>query len=114
MFTSLPEWMNNTIKLHADTKCNVIHHNVANLIRESSFFFYIYMLIFKKELRVREFLTSRYLWKSDSATCGQRRRCRHRGRDSAAPPPPRLIWKRKKNFFCIEGINSRHLVVARN
>lgn len=42
------------------------------------------------------------------------RRCVHVGRDSGAPPPPPPIWKRKKKLFCIEGINSRHLVVARN
>ncbi len=28
-----------------------------------------------------------------------RGRCFHVGRDSAAPPPPQPIWKRKKNFF---------------
>lgn len=36
------------------------------------------------------------------------------GRDWTDPPPPHSIWKRKKKLFCIEGINSRHLVVARN
>lgn len=40
------------------------------------------------------------------------------GRDCArAPPPPRLRLsgkRKKKKTFCIEGINSRHLVAARN
>lgn len=55
-----------------------------------------------------------FRWQCDSAPSGRWGRCCHVGRDSAAPPPLHSIWKRKKKTFCIEGINSRHLVVARN
>lgn len=32
----------------------------------------------------------------------------------ARPLPPPADLEKKKKLFCIEGINSRHLVVARN